>query len=300
MKIKQFLAALVSRFNIGDLVDRIRNLRKTIKEVDIPLLATAAKELKKLSSPIAKKLEDSFSKQVKGIYRGTMIDGIYTAVRNSQLILDYLEELISTEFNHYSQEILKDGLTFKKANILQYVEVMEFFFSYSRRLVELLYVLETIEKDPTSQRLEDAFTPAELDAFDKERDNFIQAFKMASYDIKDLAKAFSEIPDAIASEDSERVLEVTAGLTKLDPFGQRNFFSTRTPTFWISLWFAELQVAFYNRALDQKKLVELRLLKLREDAKDGVNPKLESQIEYQEARLDKLNRKIRELEEKYA
>lgn len=300
MKIKQFLAALVSRFNIGDLVDRIRNLRKTIKEVDIPLWATAAKELKKLSSPIAKKLEDSFSKQAKGVYRGTMADGIYTAVRNSQLILDYLEELISTEFNHYSQEILKDGLTFKKANILQYVEVMEFFFSYSRRLVELLYVLETIEKDPTSQRLEDAFTPAELDAFDKEHDNFIQAFKMASYDIKDLAKAFSEIPDAIASEDSERVLEVTAGLTKLDPFGQRNFFSTRTPTFWISLWFAERQVAAYNQALDQKKLVELRLLKLREDAKDGVNPKLESQIEYQEARLDKLNRKIRELEEKYA
>lgn len=300
MKIKQFLAALVSRFNIGDLVDRIRNLRKVLKEADIPLWATASKEIRKISSPLGKRLEDAFSKQAKGLYKGTMVDGIYVAIRNSQLILDYLEELVATEFNHYSQEILKDGLTFRKANIIQYVEAIEFFLSYSRRLVELLYVLETIEKDPTSQRLEDAFTPAELEAFDKERDNFVQSFKMASYDIKDLAKAFSEIPDAIASEDAEKVLEVTAGLTKLDPFGQRNFFSTKSPVFHFQLWIAERQVWYYQRAIEQKKLVELRLLKLREDVKNGPDPKLEEQIQYQEARLDKLNRKIRELEEKYA
>lgn len=302
MKIKDLLRALASRFNISDLVDRIRGLRKTIKEVDIPLWATATKELKKLTHPDAKKFEDVVNRASKNVYRGSMVDGIYDSIKNAQLILDYLEELVSTEFNHFNQTITKDGLTFKKVNILQYVDAIEYLMSYSRRLIELLYVLETIQKDPNAQRLEDAFTPADLEGLDQGRDAFINAIRMASYDIKDLATAFAEIPDALASEESEKVMEVTAGITKIDPFGARSFIvpSNKNLFFVFFKWIAELQVYFYDRAVQQRHLVELRLLKLREAAKGGTNPKLEEQIAYQEARLDALNRKIREKEEKYA
>ena len=302
MKIKDLLRALASRFKISDLVDRIRGLRKTIKEVDIPLWASASKDLKRLAHPDAKKFEDSVNRGCKGVYRGAMVEGIYDAIKNAQLILDYLEELVSTEFDHFNQQVAKDGLTFRKAQIIQYVGVVEYLMSYSRKLVELLAVLETIQRDPNSQRLEDAFTPADLEEIDKGREAFINAIKLSSYDIKDLSAAFASIPDALASEESERVMESTAGMAAIDPVGLRNFVvpSHKNPLYVVQLWIAEFQVWLYDRAVSQKHLVELRLLKLREAAKANPNPKLDEQIAYQEKRLDELNRKIREKEQLYA
>lgn len=300
MKIKDFIKALASKFNIGELVDAIRSLRKTLKEVDIPLWATASKELKSLKHPQAKKFEDAINKGCKGVYRGGMVGGVYDAIKNSQLILDYLEELVSTEFNHVSQTILKDGITFKKANVLQYVDVIDFLMSYGRRIVELLYVLEANQKSPNAQKLEDAFTPEDLEYIDKNLQAFIDAIRMGSYDIKELAQAFSEIPDAVANAESEEVMSSTVGLQKIDPFGQRNFFSTRSPIYHLQMWIAESQVRKYQAAIERRKLVELRLLKLRELKDGGMAPdNIESQIAYQEARLDKINRQIREKEEQY-
>lgn len=300
MKIKELLAALVSRFNIGDLVDKIRTMRKTIKEVDIPLWATASKELKTLKHPKAKKLEDVINHGCKGVYRGGLTQGIYDAVRNAQLVLDYLEDLISTEFNHSSQEILKDGLTFKKANILQYVDVIDFMMEYSRRVCELLYVLEAAEKNPSGQRIEDAFTPADLDYVDKNIEPFIEALRISSLSVKDLSKSFEEIPNAVATAESENVMTRTMGAQRIDPFGMRGFVTTRSPVYHFQMWYAERQIYRYQQALETKKLIELRLLKLREMKSDGEAPEnIDRQIQYQETRLDKVNRSIRQKEEAY-
>lgn len=300
MKIKDFIKALVSKLNIGELIDAIRNMRKTLKEVDIPLWATAAKELKQLKNPKAKKFEELIGAKCKGVYRGPLVGGVFDAVKNAQLILDYLEELVSTEFNHFSQEILKDGITFKKANVLQYVDTIDFLMTYSRRLCELLYVLEANQKSPAAQRVEDAFTPADLEYFDKNIEAFAEALRIASFDIKSLMTAFNEIPDAIANGESEAVMASTVGLNKIDPIGFRNFVSTSSPVYHISMWIAERQVRKYQDALETKKLVELRLLKLRDLKEGGEAPaNIEKQIEYQQARLDKITREIRKLEEKY-
>lgn len=301
MKIKDMFRVLVSKFNIGDLVDTIRNLRKTLKEVDIPLWATAAKEFKTLKHPKAKQLETIINRGCKDIYRGAMAAGIYDAMKNAQLILDYLEELVSTEFDHVTQVALKDGLSFKKANILQYVDAMDFFVSYGRKINELLCVLEAAEKSPTAQRIEDAFTPADLKYIDDNVGAFIHSIALASLSVKDLAKSFEEIPDAVANADSEEVMGRTVGFNKIDPFQMRGFVTTRSPVYHLQMWLAERQVRKLQQAIETKKLIELRLLKLRELQKGGEAPaNIEQQIAYQEARLDRLTREINAKEEEYA
>ena len=72
------------------------------------------------------------------------------------------------------------------------------------------------------------------------------------------------------------------------------------PIYHIRIRIAEWQAAKYQEAKEERSMVELRLLSLKELKSGKDNARLEQQIEYNQERLSKLTAKIGRMEENYA
>lgn len=62
---------------------------------------------------------------------------------------------------------------------------------------------------------------------------------------------------------------------------------------------ANRDVSRYHAALEERKALELRLLRMKEGQKPGENPALDKQIDYLSGRIQRLNGQIREWEERH-
>lgn len=302
MKLGKFLQTIKSKFYIRDLVNTIRAIQRAMLQTDLPVWNAAKADLKTLKSEDAKKWDKVVQAGIKGTLRGNTCDLVYEGLVNAQKILTHLENSLSSEFDHQTQELVKDGLSVRRATIIQYIDAMRLFSDYGRRVLHWLVVKEEIAALAVGDVVEDdTFSVGELKRLDEELPAFIHSLKLAHVDVKDLEKAFTEIPEVVGTSETEETVGRTVGMSTVDPFMMRNFNYTSTPFYWFGIRIAEWQVYWYDRAVAEQHTIESRLLRLRQRKRGNTeaDPKLDEQIEYNEERLAKVKGKIRDKEERY-
>lgn len=294
MKLQKFVALMLPTFEKGRLTEELQVVRNELKEITLPPLKEAAEFYR--HSKLKSKGAINYDKNFLKIAKIAGANGNYVVVSNQILSnldekLDVLGKLIDKAF---AKDVGSSSISFLRANILQYLEVVSFSSRYVRRL--LLWTLSE-EQDETNSpyRLPKAMSRAEERWVWDNRENFANCLSILSIDTRRMESSFQAIPDMVVAPDDIPSVEATIGQTKTDPFHFGIIPVRLNPIYYIRMSIAEWQVNRYKAAVEEKRALEYRLLALKDGGSQDA--KLEQEIVYTEGRLQKLNKKIADMEE---
>ena len=295
MKLKQYVMSLLPIIGKKDMSNDLENLRKELRDQTIPPYESAETTFKDWvwkDKSIAK-FNKSFIKGVGSRYKGNYID-ISSAILQTLLKnIVIIEKLVDKQ---YSNDIIRSAMTYSETQLLQYIETVSFAVKYSRKI--LMYTLATETAAFRSNKMiGKELSPAELKWLLSNQVNYIHAMQMVDGTARNLEKTISSIPDIEVDVENVDAVTSSVGISKLNPISAGIFGAVLNPIYHVRMAIADWQAANYDAAIEERKLVEYRLLDLK-NAKDGTaDAKLEKAIEYTQDRIKRLNYKIAKMED---
>lgn len=291
--IRKYFLSLLPNFDKVQIIDDMKSIRKELLET-LPVLS-AAQEFFKTWSFKSKEVEDfnqRFQKNVKQNRKINFVVAIYDLVNNISENLSTLEKLVD---KHFADDVNRDGLTYVKVNLLKYVELVSFSIRYSRALLLWVYQNETNAIDKNQ---EVSLTKGEINWLKKNADAFFDMYPALSISKSELERAIANIPDILVDSDNIDVVASTVGINKLDPLKTNLIFGTTWNIIYhFRMAVAEWQVDRYKQTIEERRVLEYRLMMLKNSVSGNIDPKLEQNISYHETRLQAMNTKLLKFEE---
>lgn len=296
MKIQKFLSLMLPSFERSRLTEELGVLRSEIEEITLPPYISVKEHYgrNKLHAKQCQNFDREFGKKVSpkmGSYNYLYV--ICTVMEGMEERLATIEKMVNKAF---AQDVGSSAISFTRANLIQYLEVASFASRYARRL--LLWSLSEEQSDgKTGYTLPKAMSKAEERWVWDNRENFIQACRILYIAPRQLESSFAAIPDMVVAADEVAMIEQTLGATKTDPLGFGLIPVRLNPIYYVRIAVAEWQVSRYKAALEEKRALEYRLLALKEER--APDARLQQEIAYTEGRLQKLNKKVTDMESEY-
>lgn len=305
----QYLKTLLPVFGKKDVADDLDALRTKLLDTTIPKYEKTTETFSgryNFSSEYGKDFNLFFDKASKFNYKTNSVQGILDVMVNVLHTIPFFQRNIASFYNpsHANTQTGTNYLAAKtislvKANLLQYLEMMNFAEEYSRRHLVVLVTAETNLN--LGQPELNHIRPYELEYLKQNRDAYMKALNACAMPSSKIEAEFSKIPDVTVDETNESLLESTLGGENIDPFGF-NFIPIRfNPIYHVRMMIADWQADRLHAAKEEAKYVEFKLLQLRRKL-DGEpeNTIIAKDVEYSKDRLNKLYTKIAEEEAKYA
>lgn len=299
MKLPAFLSSLLASFSKSRMTGDLRQTLEELRDDTLPPYKTAIQggyDKRKWKAENILKFQQAFDRDVKlKGYRGNIIAQVYAVLQNMEANGPLVEKVID---KYFADDVMRDAITFLSANIIQYLEAMQFVTRYSRKL--LIYVLteELLAVNP-DMVADTQLTQGEIDWIYSNRETFFSALGVVAHNEKETEEKFSQIPDVVATKENIPLINSTVGEQKTDPF-RLNFIPARMNLIYHArLRVAEWQVARYKSAQEERKMLELRILQMKQADMGKNDPKVMAQVEYTQGRLQRLNADIAEMEQAY-
>jgi hypothetical protein len=297
--IRDFLRNLLPTFGRDRIIEDCRLTRAEIEETLKPMYGQAAVFLKNWSFK-SDEMQDRIETW-KGLVKSNGGNIIVTIDRGLPLMVQNLndvEELIKASIG---DEVVTAGLTYKKAQLIQFVTNVQFVSRFLVQFLNYVYVCETAKVENSGiTSVRDALAPAEKAFIEDNFISFCTAFEVVTESPGEVKKKLAEVPDIVVTDDNIDTLPQTMGAAKLDPLKQNLIIGTGTWSLWygVGLLWAEWQAARYKQAKETLKMVQLRKLNLEQVSQGKPNPKVQKEIEYLEQRAKDLQYKITKMEGK--
>jgi hypothetical protein len=292
MKLGKFIASLLPSFEKKQIKEDLKVTRDELDESLPPL--NAAKDFfanYSFKSDAAEALQKRFVKETGDNKTPNFVVASVRMVEAIDGNLSTLEKLVD---RYFSDDVLKEGLTYVKANLLQYIQHLTFSIRFARHLVLWTYQVEANKVDKSSDI---QMTRGELKWLEDNISNFFTIYPFMLVSKENLERTISSIPDAVITEDNINTLSSTVGMQKLDPFGQ-NFVGVRfNPIYHVRIAVAEWQADRYKLAVEERATLEFRLLHLKMLNEGNYDAKTEKLLHYNEMRLEKVKARILKAEE---
>lgn len=293
MRIPQFLASLLPTFSKNRIVEDINITTGEITEYTHPAYSIATPDFKnhKFSSERLKPFLGSFERHIKG--RGNFIVNIDSGWKTVLANLEETKRLVEATYN---EDVGGAGITYLKANLLQFVELVAFTSKYARKLLIFVYAAET-EKYPDSGTVfTDSIKPAEIEWLQSNMQNFGLAWNIVTTDPAEFKKKIKEIPDIVVKQEAADAVSAAIGDRKLDPFSMRLIPVWMNPIYHVRMFVAQWQTERYHEAKAELQLLQLHKLHLQKLKEGKPDAALKQQIEYTENRISKISAKIADME----
>lgn len=296
MSFGRYIKSLLPSFEKSRMEDDIKSIKEELGVATIEPYKSASEHFKDhdFSSRDNKDFDRIFKRDVKVESRlkgNNYVTTVYNVLDRSLSTLPIVENRVEELFG---DKVTAEGMTFARANVLRYVELLYFVSRYARRLLMLTYHNERLASGRES---ENPFSPAEMDWLLRNQRTFIHGIGVVSHSDKDLRAMFSNIPNMVIIPEEEENVNQTVGKMKLDPMRTGFINPLLNPIYHVRMHYTDFLVSRYKLAQEEKRSLEYRLLSLKEIGQGRDDPKLEQQIEYTENRIRKLNRKLAKMEE---
>jgi hypothetical protein len=293
MSMLDYVKSLLPSFGQDHIVDDLSRVRAELQELVLPSLEQAEKTFKgkKLKSKIAKDVEKTLQGRFKDHTREELFEILTDILKEAPAKVDALDKLVEASF---AKDVIKESITYRKAAILKYIEILSFALHYTIR-ISLRIIAAEAAAEAGEPNDEIAITPAELRLLDDKYTTWLDALVVLDQPSKDLEDTLASIPDVIASDEGSMALESVLSSRQLDPMRLNLIAPSYNPIYHIRSHIAEHQVAGINKAKEERKLVELRLHDLKNKVKGENDARVEHQITVIEERLKKLDFKIAKL-----
>lgn len=293
MNLKSFFSSLLPSFERSRIVEDIELIRKEVVEVLLPAFKTALATMagKTWAHNEANAFNSTFIAALPQFRQVGFLGGAQRIFADLPAKLDAIDKMVIEIF---AKDVTKDTITYRKAAILQYLDTVRFAAKYTGRMLLRLTALETaaLNKSEFSEPL----SPAETSWLAANQSAYLQVMKLLAQHPKDLAALLEEIPDIAVVPDRVDLVKQTVGLDKIDPLKLNFLPPTFNPIYGLRLMYTEYQVKRYEEQVEEKRLLELRLLAMKEAHSGKQDARLAQQIEYTEGRLQRLSYKIAEME----
>lgn len=300
MNIVQYIKSLLPKFGKDRVFEDSRIIKTEIETVSLPSYKEAEKVFTGwvFKSIEMKEYITVFNRNIKGASGFGSKDNIITTIRKG------LEKLLETQEvteerlqSTLEDDIVTDGITCLKANLIRVVEGISFVSKYSTTFLNFVYVAETSTVSDSGSYIKDNFSPAEIEYIEKNFTEFCLVFAALTKSKQEMTKVFDQIPDVTIGAGSGDAVVSTLGNNKLDPLAMHGFSTTsKNPIYHIGLMVAEWQANNYKRSKETKKVLELRLLNLQLMEQKNPDAKLEKEIAYIQSRIQGLDHKIQQME----
>lgn len=294
MKITPFLQAVLPEFSKASLKKVLDDSKKELKNETLSQYHSAEQAgiyKLKWKSPALQDFQKAFDNNVKTKYRGNMIAVTGNILDNLDEHYPMLEKLFD---NYFSNDVVREAVTFLGANLIQFQEALTFVVRYSRKL--LLYVVteETQTLDP-EQVGERPILQGEINYLYDRRSDFFAALNIVAMNAKEVTKKMEEIPDVVPTEGNVDQVTAVLGLGRVDPFKFNLISAKLNPIFYIRKWLVEGQVKAYKEAEEERIMLECRIMQLKNSQEGKKDPKLEQAIAYNEGRLHRVQAELAEM-----
>lgn len=297
MNIIAYVKSLLSGFTKNRVVDDARVTYAELEGNTIPSYAQAEQLFYnwKYRSQQMKDFSATFKRIVKEDSQQNIIVGISRALDRVLENKIYVQEKID---QHFEEEIVTEGITCVKANLLRVLETVSFVSNYALSFLNYIYILETAQLNEENGYVRSNLSPAEIQHLQDRFTDFCMALNSIARKKDKFAKAIEDIPDVFLDINTGATLIGTIGEEKLDPLLMRNFSgNTMNLIYHVRMMVAERQIASYKKNKELKKVLELRLLNLRMQLENTPDAKIEKEISYTQGRVQSLEHDLKKLEE---
>lgn len=295
MKIDTYVSNAPAVVSKDALIEELENVQASIEQTATTEYVAAAGLFRgdKFKNERLKSMSSTFSR----IYGNTGNDGmIGTIAKGLDTINDNLNKIRVIIDAEVPMEIAAGAITYKNATIMQFIEYSALSVEYARRMLNLVYVLESktdeSEEGESLRQAEDDFL----------RDNFMtfcDAFRIVTTETNKLAKVLDDLPEVAVNADSFNSIRGQGGIAKVDPL-KFGFIAPRNNwLFKIRMIWVERQANKFKAAKLEKQQLELRRMRYIR-AKDGKNDAaLDAKIKSVEMQLSNVQYFIAQQEKKY-
>ena len=290
MSIGRYIASLVPSFEKSMIEEDVRLLKQELNNHTLGPYEAASHffTVNPFHSSTVKKFDSTFGSQVNARreFKGHFIKTVHLTLREMTKTLDQMDGVLDGLFG---KDVAQGGLTFQRANFIRYVETAGFVSQYARKLLIWVYAEE---KKTAGRSVGEPFTKAQLEFLLSNQNAFFNALEVMGVKTDDVMRQFKKIPQAEATPDNANIMEKTIGAATLNPYKAGLIPVVLNPIYHVRMAAAEFMVHRYKVAEEEKRVLEYRLLALKDIQNEQGDPKLEQQIEYTEARIKKLSYKM--------
>lgn len=295
MKIPSFLSSLLPTFSKDRIIEDANITRGEITEFTQRAYESAAEAFKnhKFKSEHVKPFTGAFDRHIKG--RGhNFIVNISGGWKNVLANLDEAKKLIEATYN---EDVGGAGITYLKANLLQFIEMAGFVSKYARQLLIYTYAAETAEYEDSGVVFNESIPPATRDWLKSNIQNFYVAYNIVTTDPHEFQRKIKDVPDIVVKPEAGEALSAAVGDKKLDPFSMKLIPIWLNPIYHVRMFVAQWQTERYHQAKAELQVLQLHKLHLEQLRANKPDAKLKQQIEYTENQINKIASKIRDMEE---
>lgn len=296
MKILNYIESLLPTISKDTIAEDISITRSILEETTIPAYSSASDIFKgwKFKSNEVEGLFTTIKRNVD-FGRGNVIEGINEAL---PLVIENLDMMGQMAHKILTEEVSSAGISYRRANILQFIEAVSFVSRYASKLLLYVFIAETHHAGG-SESLRSNLTPAENEWVVSNAVYFARVFAAVSGKPHVVKSQIEDVPDIIVNKDNADILPNTLGAKKIDPFSMGFIPVVLNPFYHIGLMRAEYQAARYNKAKDELEVVRLRKFRLEKQMEGKSDAALEKEIDYMERRVQTLEAKIIKMEKDY-
>jgi hypothetical protein len=296
MDILKYLKSLLPKLSRNTVTDNLRLVSEELNDTTIPLFDSANVDFSNFDfkSKEVVRLLPTFNSLVNK-RKGNIITTIDTILKDvsklSALLLTNIE-------NDFEETIASTGLTCSKAQKLQLTEGIDFVTRYSRKLLNYIIIAETSKYDQ-GNTIENRLSKVQREYVTKFFSNYCILMNGFAKGGPEVLKIFNSIPNITVTPENIESYKATHGRYSLDPLQFGFIPVSLNPFYHIGMSIAEYQTNRYDEKKEERDLIKLRLINLKNQMNSTPNPKLEQEIEYYEERVQKLELKIEDMERKY-
>ncbi|MND13071.1 hypothetical protein D3C76_670980 [compost metagenome] len=295
MRILDFLHRMVASFTKDELKEKLRILSQAMQK-SLETFMNAEGTLNVFKSKAGKQFEADMGKTVRLPPRMTPIAYIRQVLTNMSVTLELLSSIAEKS---YGKDIVVEGITYRRAELLRTIGYMDFVVSYSMQLLHYLLVAEA--SVTSKEHAEGAERPRpELAWLKANQLAFFTLLMTFSKPSREIASLIESIPDIVIGEDDDKIIAPQVGILKLDPLKNNFIPGVSGVALAIGIWWSTLQVAKYERLKEDARSIQLRLEQLRLQNQGKNDAQLERTISKYEGYLNDTAEKIAKMEAKYA
>jgi hypothetical protein len=212
MRILDYLRRMAASFTKDELKQNIRVYTQALQKA-IETYINAETTVTSFKSKAGKQFEAEAAKVVRLPPRMTVLGYIRQVLANMAITTELLSAIAEKS---YGQDIVIEGITYKRAELLRTIGYMDFVVSYSMQLLHYLLVAEASVVSKEHGEGQERPRP-ELAYLRENQKAFLTLLTTFGRPSREIAALIESIPDITISDDDEKIIVPQVGYTKLDP-----------------------------------------------------------------------------------
>lgn len=294
MELRKYLESMLPMFTRQRIFEDIDIVRTTLDDNTLPVYREYAKLMGKdnFKSDFATEYQDRFDKRFEGKMTGNMIGTIAKQLEGMSEKLDVVSKLVEDSF---ADDVIKQAMTILRVNVLQYLETIGFSVQYARRLLIALVAFEVNAFNPN---VDIDIVDGELEWLENNFATFGACLNVLDTTAEKVQETLKEVPDVAVNPDSVDNVVAMVGKDKVDPLKLGFIPVVLNPAYHIGMRIAEWQADRYQKSVEEREMLQYRLLQYKLVEKGRNDAALERKVKITQDRIDKLNYKIAKMEER--